>query len=54
MAEAIDALYSNSTWELVTPPGKFFVGCRWVYRVKVGPNGQVDRLKAYLVANGYT
>ncbi|RVX18354.1 Retrovirus-related Pol polyprotein from transposon RE1 [Vitis vinifera] len=30
------------------------VGCRWVYTVKVGPDGQVDRLKAHLVAKGYT
>ncbi|RVW12315.1 Retrovirus-related Pol polyprotein from transposon RE2 [Vitis vinifera] len=30
------------------------VGCRWVYTVKVGPDGQVDRLKALLVAKGYT
>ncbi|RVW96191.1 Retrovirus-related Pol polyprotein from transposon RE1 [Vitis vinifera] len=30
------------------------VGCRWVYTVKVGPDGQVDRLKACLVAKGYT
>ena len=40
MAEEIDALYSNDTWELVPlPPGKSPVGCRWVYTVKVGPNG---------------
>ncbi|RVX06351.1 Retrovirus-related Pol polyprotein from transposon RE2 [Vitis vinifera] len=30
------------------------VGCRWVYAVKVGPDGQVDCLKARLVAKGYT
>ena len=55
MAEEMEALYSNGTWELVTlPPGKFPVGFRWVYIVKVGPNGKVDRLKARLAAKGYT
>ena len=55
MAEEIDALYSNGTWELVTlPPRKFLVGRRWVYTVNVGSNGQVDQLKTRLVAKGYT
>ena len=51
----MDALYFNSTWELVTfHLGKSPVGCHWVYIVKVGPDGQVDWLKARLVAKGYT
>ena len=55
MAEEMDALYSNDTWELVAlPPGKSLVGCCWVYTVKVGPDGQIDWLKARLVAKGYT
>ena len=55
MAEKIDALYSNDTWELIVlPPGKSPVGCQWVYTVKVGLDGQIDRLKAHLVAKGYT
>ena len=55
MAEEIDALYSNGTWELVTlPPGKSPAGCRWVYTVKVGSDGPVNRLTARLVAKGYT
>ena len=55
MAKEIDALYSNGTWELVAlPPGKSPVACRWVYTVKVGPDGKVNRLKARLVAKGYT
>ena len=49
------ALHSSRTWDLVTlPAGKTLVGCRWVYTVKIGPNGRVDRLKARLVAKGYT
>ena len=55
MAEEMDTLSSNGTWELVAlPPGKSPVGCRWVYAVKVGPHGQVDRLKARLVSKGHT
>ena len=55
MVEEMDVLYSNGTWELVAlPPGKSSVSCHCVYTVKVGPNGQVDRLKARLFAKGYT
>ena len=55
MVEEMDALSSNVTWEFVTlPPGKSLVGCRWAYIIKVGPDGQVDRLKARLVAKRYT
>ena len=47
-------LHSIGTWDLVTlPVGKSHVGFRWVYTVKIGPNGRVDRLKARLVAKGY-
>ena len=43
-------LHSTATWDLVVLPfGKFPVGCRWVFTVKVGHDGQVDRLKARLV-----
>ena len=55
MVDEMAALHSTGTWELVVLSfGKFLVGCRWVYTVKVGPDGQVDRLKASLVAKGYT
>ena len=54
MVEKTDALCSNGTWELITLPlGKSSIGCRWVYIVKVGLDGQVDRFKARLVAKGY-
>ena len=55
MIDEMKTLENNDTWELVTLPlGKKTVGCRWVYAVKVGPNGEVDRLKARIVAKGYT
>ncbi|RVW91819.1 Retrovirus-related Pol polyprotein from transposon TNT 1-94 [Vitis vinifera] len=55
MVDKMAALHSTGTWDLVVlPSGKSTVGCRWVYTVKVGPDGQVDRLKACLVAKGYT
>ena len=49
-------LYENRghTQVVVLPSSKSTVGCRWVYAVKVGPDGQVDRLKARLVTKGYT
>ena len=55
MVEEMDALHSTSTWDLVTLlAGKSPVGYRWVYIVKIGPDGGVDRLKARLVVKGYT
>ena len=55
MVNEVAALHSTGTWDLVVLLfGKFPVGCCWVYTVKVGPDGQVDRLKACLVAKGYT
>ena len=46
MVDEMVALHSNDTWDLVVlPSGKSTVGCRWVYAVKVGPDGQVDRLR---------
>lgn len=46
MINEMAPLESNSTWILVPHlPGKFMVDCRWVFIVKVGPEGHVDRLK---------
>ncbi|KAJ9685389.1 hypothetical protein PVL29_017428 [Vitis rotundifolia] len=54
MLEEIRALEDNHTWKLVDlPPGKKVVGSKWVFAVKVNPNGFVARLKAKLVARGY-
>ena len=33
--------------------GKKAIGCRWVFTVKVNPDGSIAMLKACLVAKGY-
>ena len=55
MIDEMAALHGSGTWDLVPlPPVKFTVGCRWVYIVKISPDGTIDRLKGRLVAKGYT
>ena len=54
MIEEMDALTDNGTWDLVRlPVGKKAIGCRWVFTMKVNPDGSIARLKARLVAKGY-
>jgi len=53
MIDEMQALEHNGTWELVPLPlGKKPVGCRWIYAIQVGANGQIDLLKARLPAKG--
>ncbi|KAJ9556562.1 LOW QUALITY PROTEIN: hypothetical protein OSB04_011176 [Centaurea solstitialis] len=54
MIEEMNALEHNNTWTLVElPANKKTIGCKWVFTVKVNPDGSVARLKARLVAKGY-
>ena len=54
MQEEYSALRRNQTWSLVPrPSNRPVIGCRWIYKTKFSPNGQVDRFKARLVAKGY-
>ena len=55
MEAEMSALSQNATWSLVTrSQEKTIVGCRWVYTVKYLLDGSIERLKAHLVAKGYT
>ncbi|KAL0369047.1 UNVERIFIED_CONTAM: Retrovirus-related Pol polyprotein from transposon RE1 [Sesamum calycinum] len=54
MAEELQALETNNTWEVTSlPAGKKAIGSRWVYKLKLNPDGSVNRHKARLVAKGY-
>ena len=49
------SLKENDVWELMElPKGKKTVGSKWVYKVKTGADGSVERYKARLVAQGFT
>ena len=50
-----DSLIQNDTRKLVPPPkNKHIVGSQWVIKVKIDANGNLDRFKARLVAQGYS
>jgi hypothetical protein len=46
---------SNVTWEVVDHPyGCKPVGCKWVFKKKLRPDGTIENYKARIVATGYT
>ena len=52
--DEIESLISNRTWKLVDlPPDYKTIGCKWVLRKKLKPDGSIDKFKAKLVAKGF-
>jgi hypothetical protein len=55
MLEELEMLQRNDTWQLVKlPKDRKPVGSKWVYKIKRGPNGEIERYKARLVAQGFS
>ncbi|KAK1410403.1 hypothetical protein QVD17_36940 [Tagetes erecta] len=55
MNMVMEALSRNETWVMTDlPKGRKPVGCKWVFKIKHNPDGQVARYKARLVAKGYS
>ena len=51
----MDSIMTNGTWEVVERPyGCKPVGCKWVFKKKLRPDGTIEKYKARLVAKGYT
>jgi hypothetical protein len=51
----MDSIMSNGTWEVVDRPyGCKPVGCKWVFKKKLRPDGTIEMYKARLVAKAYT
>ncbi|KAL0439894.1 UNVERIFIED_CONTAM: Retrovirus-related Pol polyprotein from transposon RE1 [Sesamum latifolium] len=50
----MDSIVSNGTWKLVDlPPGCTTIGCKWIFKKKLKPDGSVNKFKARLVAKGF-
>jgi hypothetical protein len=50
----MDSIMSNETWEVVDRPYEYkSVGCKWVFKKKLRPDGTIEKYKARLVAKGY-
>ena len=53
--ERIRSLEEHNTWKLVSMPlGKKYAGCKWVFRTKRDPSGEIIKFKARLVAKEFT
>src|SRR3989337_828922 len=51
----MDSILANGTWEITDPPyGCKPVGCKWVFKKKLRPDGTIEKYKARLVTKGYT
>ena len=54
MDSQIQSMHQNQVWYLVDPPeGIVSIKCKWIFKKKIGANGQIDTFKARLVAKGY-
>ena len=40
--------------EVKAPPDRKIIDSKWVFKIKRGPNGEIDKYKARLIAKGYT
>jgi hypothetical protein len=55
VSDEISALNKNKTWEISElPPGKKPVGCKWLFTIKHKADESIEKLKAHLVAKGFT
>ena len=55
MEKEMESPHKNDVWDLVKlPKGKKAVGSKWVFKLKVGPDGMVHKHKARFVAQGFS
>ena len=53
--DQLQSLEANHTWDIIDrPDGINPIDTKWVFKVKMLPNGQIDKYKARLCARGFT
>ena len=51
----MDSIMANGTWEIIDRPIECKpVGCKWIFKKKLRPDGTIEKYKARLMAKGYT
>jgi hypothetical protein len=51
----MDSILTNGTWETCDcPVGCKPVGCKWIFKKKLKPDGTINKYKPKLVAKGFT
>ena len=51
----MDSIMANGTWEITERPyGCKPLGCKWVFKKNLRPDGTIEKYKARLVAKGYS
>ena len=55
MVEEYQSIMKNDVWEIVPrPEGKSVVTSRWIYQIKHGADGSIEKYKARFVASGFS
>ena len=50
----MNSMYTNQVWTSIDVPEDVIpIGCKWVFKKKIGAEGQVETYKARLVAKGF-
>ena len=53
--EEYQSIMKNDVWEIVPrPEGKSFVTSRWLYKIKHGGDGSIEKYKPRFVARGFS
>lgn len=55
MTEEYEFIIQNDVWEVIPrPQGKFVVKSKWLFKIKHGVDGSIEKYKARFVARGFS